>query len=425
MVGVSDIVITGIGCVTPSGIGYESFRRSLNNQQCAIGPYITLSDAGRTTFYGARIEDFDGKLYVTPRKSLKVMGREVQIAYSAAHLAWQHAGLTEITPDPERIGVIYSSEMIPGEIDDLRGAILACGEAGEMQFANWGSTFAKHIFPLWMLKYLPNMPACHVGIAVDARGPNNSIAQDEAGGLLALSEAADIIRRGSADLVIVGGCGARMSPTRMMYRAPGIYDQHPYDESVADGPRCIPFDVRRRGIVSSEAGVAMVVESRRHAVKRKANILAVLTGQSSRCSQPTRYLNGSRVALTSAAEDAMKQAGVNANDLAHVSAQGFSEKFLDIEEAATIAAVAPEVPVTAFSSYFGSAGAASGLVELAASICAVRDRKTLPTLGFAQSDPDCPINVCTKEQVALQENILKLSFTPLGHAAAVVVQCIR
>lgn len=425
MVGINDIVITGIGCVTPIGIGYDSFRQSLINQQCAISRRITLSDAGRSTFYGASVDDFDGKRYVTPRKALKVMGREVQMSYSAAHLAWQHAGLTDITPAPDRIGVLYSSEMFPGEIEDLRGAILACREAGEMNPAQWGPTFAKHIFPLWMLKYLPNMPACHVGIAIDARGPNNTIAQNEAGGLLALGEAADIIRRGAADLMVVGACGSRVTPTRLIYRPPGIYDEHPHDEQTANDPRCIPFDVRRRGIVPSEGSVAMVIESRRHAVQRKANILAVVTGQSSRCGQPTRFLNGSRVALASAAADAMDQAGLTAQDLAHVSAQGFSEEHLDIEEAAAIAEVAPDVPVTAFSSYFGSAGAASGLFELAASIAAVRDRKTLPTLGFSQADPACPIHVCTTEQVAREENVLKLSFTPLGHAVAVVVQCIR
>ncbi len=425
MVGVSDIVITGIGCVSPSGIGYDAFRQSISSGKCAIQRYETLSDEPRTTYFGAAIEDFDGKLYVTPRKALKVMGREVQLAYSAAHLAWQHAGLTEVTPEPERTGVVYSSEMIPGEIEELRPAIKACKEAGQMKFDNWGATFAKHIFPLWMLKSLPNMPACHVGIAIDARGPNNSLALDEAGGLLALEEAADIIRRGDADLMIVGGIGSRMTPTRAMYRPTRIYDQHPYDEATVLEPRCIPFDRRRRGIVPGEGAVAFVVESRHHAMQRNANILAVLKGQSSRCGRTLHYLGGSCTALASAARDAMQQAGVDPTDLAHVSAQGFSEFNLDIAEATAIAEVAPNVPVTAFSSYFGSTGAASGLLELAASIAAVRDRLTLPTLGYEQPDADCPINVCMQQQRTNQSDILKLSFTPMGHAAAVVVQCMR
>ena len=121
----------------------------------------------------------------------------------------------------------------------------------------------------------------------------------------------------------------------------------------------------------------------------------------------------------------MAQADITSSQLAHVSAQGFSQKQLDIEEAAAIAEFSGEVPVTAFSSYFGTAGAASGLLELAASILAVRDGLTLPTLGFAQPDPECAIRVCGERQKTSHAHILKLSFTLQGQAAAVVVQCNR
>ena len=169
----------------------------------------------------------------------------------------------------------------------------------------------------------------------------------------------------------------------------------------------------------------MVVESRRHATQRGAQILAVLTGHSSRCGIPSARFGGSRQAIASAAQDAMNQAQLNADELDHVSAQGFSEEKLDIEEAAAIVEVAEQTPVTCFSSYFGTAGAASGLLELAASILANRRGRTLPTLGFEFADADCPINVCTKPHEAVQPNVLKLSFTPHGHAAAVVVKCLQ
>ncbi len=425
MVGVRDIVITGIGCVTPLGIGRQAFQQALLQEQCAIQNLISLADGPRTSFPAACVTGFDGKQYVTPRKAIKMMGREVQMAYSAAHLAWQDAGLTDFSPTPERLGVVCGTEMIPGEIGELTASIEACCEDGKMNFSTWGSVFEKHIFPLWMLKYLPNMPACHVGIAIDARGPNNSIALEEASGLLALGEAADVIGRGVADMMIVGACGSRVTPTRLMYRTAGVYNQHPYDETSAAGPQVMPFDARRRGIVPSEGAVTLVVESRAHAVQRGAKILAVLTGHSSRYGRPTRHNGGSRQSLASAARDAMSQAGISAAQLAHVSAQGFSEQYLDIEEAAAIAEVAGDVPVTAFSSYFGTAGAACGLFELAASILAVRDGWTLPTLGYSEPDAACPIRVCRARETTSQDHILKLSFTYHGQAAAVVVQCIR
>ncbi|MCA9180726.1 MAG: beta-ketoacyl-[acyl-carrier-protein] synthase family protein, partial [Planctomycetales bacterium] len=355
----------------------------------------------------------------------KVMGREIQMAYSAAHLAWQDAGLTDVSPEPERMGAVYGTEMIPGDLMEVFPCVQACSTNGEMDFSVWGKVFEKHIFPLWMLKYLPNMPACHVGIAVDARGPNNSIALEEASSLLALGEAADVIRRGAADMMIVGACGMRVTPTRLMYRAPGVYDQHPYDADISNGGRAGPFDRRRRGIVPSEAAVALVIESRGHAVQRGADILAVLGGHSSRFGRPCQQYGGSRQALVSAARDAMAQADITASQLAHVSAQGFSQKQLDIEEAAAIAEIAGDVPVTAYSSYFGTAGAACGLLELAASILAVREGLTLPTLGFSQPDPDCAIRVCNERQKTSHAHILKLSFTLQGQAAAVVVQCSR
>lgn len=425
MVGVRDIVITGIGCVTPLGVGRQAFRQALLDEQCGIQPLVGLKDSQRTIYPAACVTDFDGKQYVTPRKAIKMMGREVQMAYSAAHLAWQDAGLTDFSPTPERVGVVYGTEMIPGEIGEIISSVEACRDKGQMDFSAWGQVFDKHIFPLWMLKYLPNMPACHVGIAIDARGPNNSIALEEASGLLALGEAADVISRGGADMMIVGACGSRVSPTRLIYRTAGLYNQHPGDDADAAGPQAIPFDVRRRGIVPSEGAVTLVVESRSHAVRRGAKILAVLAGHSSRYGRPTHSNRGSRQSLASAARDAMAQADISADQLAHVSAQGYSEKNLDIEEAAAIAEVAGNVPVTAFSSYFGTPGAACGLFDLAASILAVHDGLTLPTLGYAQPDPACPINVCRTREKTSRDHILKLSFTFQGQAAAVVVQCNR
>ncbi|QDV22862.1 beta-ketoacyl-[acyl-carrier-protein] synthase family protein [Aureliella helgolandensis] len=426
MVGLDDIVVTGLGCVSPLGIGRSAFESGLLEQRCAIKQLLQLTDAQRTTVYGARIEDFVAKQFVTPRKALKVMSREVQTAYAAAHLAWEDAGLSEFTPDPDRLGVIYGSEMIPGDVQDLVSAARASGDVDPVKFSTWGEIFPREVFPLWMLKNLPNMPACHVGIAIDARGPNNTIAQEEVSGLLALSEATHIIARGAADLMVVGGMGSRVSDTRLSFRAHQLYDQHPFDASEpVDAPHCMPFDLRRRGIAAAEGSAAIVLERRSHAVRRGAEILAEVCSVSGRCGRPTQRFSGSREAIASAARAAMQEADISPTQLAHVSAQGYSEQTLDREEAAAIANIAPEVPVTAFSSYFGTAGAACGLLELIASILAVRNRKTLPTLGFAVPDPACPVAVADSEQTTDKNYILKLSFTPVGQASAAIVKCLN
>ncbi len=420
MVGVNDIVITGIGCVTPIGIGRTAFLESLLAGECGVRRLLVTRDAQQIAYYGSPISNFDGKQYVTPRKALKVMSREVQLAYSAAQLAWEDAALASSELSPDRVGVVYGSEMIPGDHDDLAGAIRACSDNGKMDIAAWGTQFNKHIFPLWMLRNLPNMPACHVGIAIDARGPNNTIAQEEVSSLLALSEAAHVIERDQADLMVVGAIGSRITPTRLSYRVQRLYDQHPLDSQLS---RCIPFDLRRRGIVPGEGAGALVLERRSHAVRRGAKILAVMKSSANGCGQPLSPRGGSAAAIARVMESALDRACIAAGDLSHISAQGYSQQQLDIAEASGIVSVAPQTTVSAFSSYFGTIGAASGMLELIASLIAGRAGLVLPVLGYEQADGDCPVLVNRTIQEADESHFLKLSFTPMGHAAAVVIQC--
>lgn len=433
MTSIDDIAITGLGCISPIGNGRQELRASLLESRCAIKPLVQLKDAGQTTFYGARVEDFRGQDYVTPRKALKVMSREIQLAYAASQLAWRDGFPGDELPQPDRLGVVFGGEMMTNDMHDVIPAVQACVEDGVLDTDYWGTRFGREIFPLWMLKNLPNMPACHVGIAIDARGPNNTIAQEEVGGLLAIYEACGTIARGCADVMLVGGVGSRVTPTRLAYRTRSLYDQASASEdgaasgsdSAAHSSRLMPFDRRRRGIAASEGAVGITVERMSHAVKRGAKILGVVAGSAARFGAPTLPHGGSREAIASAALAAMEDAKIDASQLAHVSAQGYGHEGLDIEEAEGIRAAVGDVSVTAFSSYFGTAGAASGLLELAASLEAVRMGKTLPTLGFSQPDPRCPVNVATTCQATDKQHFLKISFTPEGHAAAVVVKCMN
>jgi 3-oxoacyl-[acyl-carrier-protein] synthase II len=424
MVGTNDIVITGLGCVSPIGIGREAFWNSLKSGKCGISLLHTIAGDPPREYYGGVVKDFDGKVYVTPRKALKVMNREVQTAYSAAHLAWQDANLIDVELNADRLGVIYGSEMFPGEVQDLTGAIQNCSIDGVMQHARWGAQFSRDIFPLWMLKNLPNMPACHVGIAINARGPNNTIVEEECSGLQALIEAAMIIQRDVADVMVVGAVGGRVEPTRLIFRLEPICRQQnaPSNTPAGEG-LCTPFDLRRCGLIAAEGAASIVIERRSHAVRRGAKIYGQLTGFANRFAKPKGLYHGSRVAIGNAMTSALKMAEVEANSLAVVSAQGYSCKQLDIEESQAIATVCGEVPVTAFSSYFGSAGAACGLLELVAGVLATSSGLTLPTLGYSQPDPACPVQVTTHKERTTSDDMLKLSFTPHGHAAAVVVRC--
>ena len=126
------------------------------------------------------------------------MARDIQLGLAAANLATEQAGLPPGSVEPERLGVVFGSEVMHGELELLDPAYRACLIEGRFHFERWGEHALRSMYPLFLLKYLPNMTACHVAIMQDARGPNNSVTQAEVSSLLGLIEAATVISRGAA-----------------------------------------------------------------------------------------------------------------------------------------------------------------------------------------------------------------------------------
>ena len=160
------------------------------------------------------------------------------------------------------------------EADELELAFRACMDNGRYDHDRWGESAMSNIYPLWMLKYLPNYPACHVGIVHDARGPNNTITLGEASSLLAFSEAASCIQRGMADVMLTGGTGTRLSLASIAFFGDGQLSHR------QDDPECAsrPFDADRDGQVYGEGSAVFIIEAREHAEARGATILARLLG---------------------------------------------------------------------------------------------------------------------------------------------------
>ena len=184
-----EVVITGLGAVCPLGVGREAVWASLLAGRSGVRPIVEFVGKNLPFRYAGLIEGFEPKEYVQPRKTLKVMSSEIQAAYSAAMLALQDAGLAKDAVTPERLGVVLGSEMLYGELSELADTYRNCIVDGVFHHELWAEQVMKNLFPLWMLKYLPNMAACHIGIAIDARGPNNSIVEGGVSSLLAFLEA--------------------------------------------------------------------------------------------------------------------------------------------------------------------------------------------------------------------------------------------
>ena len=413
-----EVVVTGLGAVCPLGIGREAVWASLSTGQSGVRLIPEFAGNDLPFRHAGLIEGFEPKEYVQPRKTLKVMSGEIQAAFSAAMLALQDAGLAKDAVAPERLGVVLGSEMLYGELPELADSYRHCVIEGVFHHELWAEQVMKNLFPLWMLKYLPNMAACHIGIASDARGPNNSIVEGGASSLLAFLEASQAIIRGHADVMICGGSGSSVTMGALTFRGWKQLSQWtgPADET----PR--PFDARRDGIVPGEGAGMYILEAREHAEARGAKILARLLGgsqlfEASVAGQPRR---GTAIAGTITA--ALAQANIQPRDVGFVSASASGSLEGDAVEAQAIERTLGGVPVTAFKSYFGDIGAGSGSVELLASILALENVRVPPTKNYSAADKACPVNVVTGEPLTLDKPVLlALNQSTTGQAAAVVL----
>lgn len=413
-----DIVITGVGVVSPIGIGSESFWQALQEGRSGARRLASAEEKDHPSPLGSVVDHFEPQQFVRPRKALKVMSRDIQLAFAAADLAAAQAGLDNRHIDPDRLGVVFGSDLIVAELEEMTNAYRACLVDGQFDFQRWGRQAMAELFPLWMLKYLPNMPACHIGIARDARGPNNSLTLAEVSSLSALCEAVRVIERGQADAMIAGGSSSRNHPTIWVRRGAYQLSQRVEDPTAA----CRPFDLDRDGMIHGEGAGAFVLESREHAEARGAKILARILGFSSTFEphRPEQPLHGH--AIRAAIRQAVARAGLQPSDIGHVNADGLSTTLDDQIEAQAIRETLGDVPVTAPKSYFGNLSAGTGAVEMAVSVLALEKGEIPPTLNYTRPDPACPVNVIHGKPAPLGSPVaLVLNHSRVGQSVAVII----
>ncbi len=413
-----DVVITGLGLVSPIGVGANEFWNSLMAGRSGIAPITGFDAQHLETRIAGEIHDFNPKEWVKPRKSLKVMCPEIQRAFASATMAMRQAGLEAGSVAPDRLGVIFGAEMIYSSVLELDNIYKTCLKTGEFDFTKWGNRAPNEVYPLWMLKYLPNMPACHIGIAVDARGPNNSIVHGDVSSLQAFIEAYEVIRRGQADAMIVGGTGTRLNLTQLMWRGPDLLSRRNDDPEAA----VRPFDADRDGTVNAEGAAAFILESAEHAQNRGATVLAQVASHALGYDPPGKSIpkwNAFRAGMGRA----LKSAGIAPADLGHVNANGLGMVDEDAQEAQAIRDVVGDVPVTALKGYFGHLGASSGAVEMVASVQAFTHNLVPATLNYETPDDACPINVVAGQAMADRPgSALVVSQARTGQFAAVVLR---
>jgi 3-oxoacyl-[acyl-carrier-protein] synthase II len=415
------IVLTGFGVINPIGSGPDAFWNALLAGTPAVRTITRLDPQHLPSQMAGEVRDFSAKALIEKsyRRTLNAMARTVEFGVIGCQLAMQDAGLAKGTIPPDRIGIEFASVMGATELDDLGPAAKVSLRADGLgpNMAAWGAEGLNQVPPLWMLKYLPNMPACHATIIFDIRGPSNTQIPGDTAGAVALAEAVRILRRGAADVMLVGGSEAKVHPlslTRFNLFAQFSKRNHDPEGAIR------PFDRDRDGTAPGEGTAAFTLETLESAVARKAKIYGEVL---SVASGVDRGLSGA--GLAGVIRNALAAAGVQPSDVDHVNAHGMGTTYGDVFEAQGIAEVFGKNGVSVFAplSRFGNLGAASPLMELACSVMALRHGQLPGTLNHANPDPACPVAVHTgPPRPIVKPCAVKLSYTDLGQCSAVVIR---
>ena len=423
------VVITGLGLVSPIGIGMDRFEAGLKAGQSGIAPISLIPYSAAPGGIGAEVKELTDETAKTKwlkgqRKSFKVYSRDIQLGVLAAIIGIEHSGLNVEELAHERIGVEFGSNQMYSPPDVLQGGANACAdESQNFQFDRWGQIGLHAMEPLWLLKYLPNMPSCHISILADARGPSNSLTMNEASGNASIGEAIRIMRRGQADIMITGATGTRTASIKGIHAA--LQDELANHPGEPPETWSRPFDANRNGQVLGEGAGAILLETEHYAAARGATIYGSILGTGSSCVIDKQGRPNFQLAFANAARAAFRDAGVTPDDIGHINAFGLGTVRCDAEESAAIHDLfgtrAEQIPVTAFKSQLGNSGAGSGPLELAASLLGLRAGIVYPTLNYRTPDAACRLNIIHGAPAPISNKLfLKLSTTDMGQATALI-----
>jgi 3-oxoacyl-[acyl-carrier-protein] synthase II len=427
------VVITGMGLICPLGNTYQALWGGLIEGRSGVTrlapsfPSILAAFGGEARDFTGDIDGFgplEGEKKKAIRKGLKVMCRESQMGVAAAQRAINDGQLTVGQYNCERTGVVYGSDYMLTMPDEFTASIRECVvEPNRFEFGLWAGPGMAKMPPLWLLKYLPNMPASHIAIYNDMRGHSNSITHREAAANLAVSEAFRVIMRNHADIMVAGATGSRVHPMKAVH---ALQQEELASQDAEPAEAARPFDLNRTGMVLGEGAGTVILEELGSAQARGAKIHAEVVGAGSSSVADRNLVARRDVALANAMRSALRDAGATPEDVGHIQAHGLSTHSSDRDEAQAIQAVfgerAKQVPVTAAKSYFGNLGAGSGLVELIAGVMALQHGRLFPILNYETPDPECPIAAARSADVSPGDSFLNINVTPQGQASCVMVR---
>ena len=422
------VVVTGVGVVSSAGRTVDQFWRTLTDaRQDSTSLSISDNPDGVTTSmprpadFSGCIEDFcdlpDAQRKAI-RKALKLMNRETQMGVAAGQQALADSGIAG-QYDPDRLGICFGADNVSIMPDDFLGGIKACSSAdGHFDVDRWGEDGIEEVAPLWLLKCLPNMPACHLAILNDLRGPGNTITQRDVSANMAVAEACRSIRSDAADAVLVGATGTTLTTFNRLHAR--------YEDEISecDGV-CRPFDKRRTGSVPGEGAGAIVLEEMHCAVRRGARIYGEVLGAASASAVGLDRMAACRTATASAMRQTLLRSGQSAATVGHIHAHGLGTQKSDLAEAQAIRDIfgnlTSKTPVIAAKGHLGNAAAGSGAMELIASLLALKHGHLFPVRHYADADPECQVRPVTQFDEPAGTSFLNVNMFGRGLASCVAV----
>lgn len=396
------VYLTGVGPVCGLGLGIEANWDGL----CAGTSTLATVRAFDASAIGSPIageiaEDFKVRDFVPKsyRKATKVMARDIELAVAAADLAARDAGLVtkgtdpdgETSYSPDRVGCHIGAGLIAADLDELTAALVTSADDGPESFDihHWGREGMTHLTPLWLLKYLPNMLACHVTIIHDTQGPSNTITCGEASGGLSIGESLRVIQRGQADLCFCGGAESKLNP--MAYLRQVMTGRLVNDDNAAVPATAVkPFDQNAVGGALGEGGGIVTLECAETFEQRGGDLSKVYAevvgfGASQTVHRETknRTPDAEGRGIVNAVRAALREANLEPDAIDVVVPFGLGHPDWDGPEAAALHTLLGDrlehVPVVTPKANVGNLGAGSGGYDLCVAAQILKTQK-LPAI---------------------------------------------
>ncbi len=404
------VVITGLGCISPLGNDVETTWENIIAGKSGIGAITRFDTTDFKTTIAADVKDFDGKERFGGREARK-MDLVAQYALAAAQEAVAQSGLTVTPENRDRIGVLVGTGI--GGMGTLFENMLTYVEKGP-----------RRISPFMVPMMLPDTSAGMIAIHLGVRGPNLAVVTACATGTNAVGEAAEMIRRGQADVILAGGTEAAIIPIAIggMSVMGALSTRNEEPEAASR-----PFDAERDGFVMGEGAGVLVLEALEHAQARGAQILAEVTGYGSTCdayhiSAPAE--NGSGAILCMQA--ALSHGGLQPTEIDYINAHGTSTPLNDKSETAAIKQVfgdhAYRLPISSTKSMTGHLLGAAGALEAVFCVETILTGMLPPTINYQHPDPDCDLDYVPGTARPAQVNhVMSNSFGFGGHNATIII----